>query len=68
MHKLTFHEYDFYENRAFPLTVLKQSEKSLWTSNKYIDQYFLYVTLFSIRHRNHLGSEKLSILRKTFMK
>ena len=58
-----------YENRTFLLTVLKQLEKSLYTSNKYIGQYFLCILLFSVRHRrNDLGSEKLSTLRETFMK
>ena len=57
-----------YENRTVLLTVLKQLEKSLWTSNKYIGQYFLCILLFSVRLRNHLGSEKLSIFMETFMK
>ena len=56
-----------YENRLFFLTVLKQLEKSLWTSNKYIGQYILCILLFSVRRRNHLSSEKLSIFRETFM-
>ena len=57
-----------YENRAFLLTVLKQLEKSLKTSNKYISQYFLCIFLFFVRHRNHSGSEKLSVFREAFMK
>ena len=57
-----------YKNRTFPVTVVKQIEKCFWTSNKYIDPYFLSILLSSVRHRNQLALEKLSIFMETFMK
>ena len=56
------------ETRKFLLTIMKELEKNLQTSNKYIDQYFLGVLLFSVQHRNYLGSEKLIIFWETFNK
>ena len=43
-----------YENKTFLLTVLKDLEKS--------PPYFLDVHLFSVQHRNHLGSVILSVV------
>ena len=53
-----------YENRSFLHTFLKQLEKSLQTSNQYIDQYLLCILLFSVRHKNHLDSENSVFLGK----
>ena len=57
-----------YKNRRFLLTILKQLEKSLQTSNRYIGPYVSSTLLFSVGHSNHLRSEKRCIFTETFMK